>query len=81
MRVEFLDPIAGPQPVAFTLSRVSADGRRNRLAAGGVEFGTILIEDVPEGPVSLLWPVVQIGPALQFALLRTFHDGFVRPLR
>ena len=81
LRVEFLDPIAGPQPVPFTLSRVSADGRRNRLAAGGVEFGTILIEDVPEGPVSLLWPVVQIGPALHYTLLRTFHDGFVRPLR
>ncbi len=75
------DPIAGPQKLPFTLSRVSAEGLTNRVAPGGVEFGTLLVTEAPDAPVTLNWPLVHIGPGSSYTLRKTFYEGFVRSFR
>ena len=78
LRLDALDPVAGAQKLPYTLSRVSAEGLANRVAPGGVEFGTLLIKDAPDLPIELNWPVVQIGPGKFYTLRRAFDAGFNR---
>ena len=78
LRLDLLDPVAGPQKLPYTLSRVSAEGLSNRVAPGGVEFGTLLLKEVPDLPIQLTWSVVQVGPGNFYTLRRTFDAGFVR---
>lgn len=80
LRLYHLDPIAGPVRLPHTLSRVSVEGLVNRVAAGGTEFGTIIVTDPPVGGrIVLEWPLVQLGPAVTYTLNRTFSD-FVREI-
>lgn len=78
LRLDVLDPVAGPQKLPYTLSRVSAEGLTNRVAPGGVEFGTLLVKHAPDLPIQLSWPVVQVGPANFYTLRRMFSEGFNR---
>ena len=81
LRLDVDDPVAGPHKLPFTLSRVSAEGLTNRVAPGGVEFGTLLVKKAPGAPVILNWPLVHIGPGSSYTLRKTFYEGFVRELR
>jgi hypothetical protein len=81
LRLDVIDPVAGAQRLPYTLSRVSAEGLSNRVAPGGVEFGTILIKDAPRAPIQLSWPLVHIGPGSEVTLRRNFHVGFVREIK
>ena len=81
LRLDVLDPIAGPQKLPYTLSRVSAEGLSNRVAPDGVEFGTLLVKDMPELPIQLTWSVVQVGPGHFYTLRRTFDASLFRNAR
>jgi hypothetical protein len=78
LRIDHLDATGAARKLPYTLARVAADGVTNRLPPGGVEFGTILLAERPDGPVRLSWPLVQIGPGESFTLLRSFHAGLSR---
>ncbi|HEX7022561.1 MAG TPA: hypothetical protein VF171_06875 [Trueperaceae bacterium] len=78
LRLQVHDPVAGTQKLPFTLSRVSDPGTINRLLAGGIEFGTLLVPDAPGGRVTLEWPLVEIGPGRTYTLRSEFDDGLLR---
>jgi hypothetical protein len=80
LRLSYLDPVAGPIRLPYTLSRVSVEGLVNRVAPGGTEFGTIVIKDPPpRGRIALEWSLIQIGPAQSYTVRRSFSE-FVREI-
>jgi hypothetical protein len=51
----------------YTLSRVPPAGSVNVIAPGESEHGTIIVPDPPNGQLTFLWILVQLGPGGHYA--------------
>jgi hypothetical protein len=61
--------------VPYTLSRVATGGTINRIFPSRAEYGTILVENPPPTTITLEWPVVELGPAVDFLISRSINRG------
>lgn len=78
LRISYQEPIVGPQPLPFEITRAGTMLRRSRLERGESEFGTIIVPDIPVGTITLTWDIVELGPGRTYTIQQTFREDFIR---
>lgn len=68
-------------PVPRTISRVAPDDGLARIQPGEGEYGTIVVNNPPEGPLLLEWPITEIGPGITYYIRRDYREGLTRAVR
>lgn len=69
------------EPVQRTISRVAPDDGLARIQTGEGEYGTIVVNNPPEGPLLLEWPITEIGPGTTYYIRREYREGLTRAVR
>ncbi len=69
------------EPVPRTISRVAPGDGLARIKPGEGEYGTIVVNDPPRGPLLLEWPITEIGPGATYYIRRDYRDGLTRAVR
>lgn len=54
----------------YTLSRIPPAGSANMIAKGQAEYGTMIIPTPPNGPITLVWVLVEQGPGGHYTVTR-----------
>jgi len=69
------------EPVPRTISRIAPNDTLARIEPGEGEYGTIVVNNPPEGPLLLEWPIVEIGPGVTYYIRREYREGLTRAVR
>lgn len=69
------------EPVPRTISRIAPDDGLARIRPGEGEYGTIVVNDPPDGPLLLEWPITEIGPGATYYIRRDYREGLTRAVR
>ncbi len=68
-------------PVPRTISRVAPDGGLARIQPGEGEYGTIVVNNPPDGPLMLEWPITEVGPGATYYIRRDYREGLTRAVQ
>lgn len=63
------------------ISRIAPDDGLARIQPGEGEYGTIVVDNPPDGPLLLEWPIVEIGPGATYYIRRDYREGLTRAIR
>ena len=69
------------EPVPRTISRIAPDDGLARIQTGEGEYGTIVVNNPPEGPLLLEWPITEIGPGTTYYIRREYREGLTRAVQ
>jgi len=69
------------EPVPRTISRIAPDDGLARIQPGEGEYGTIVVNNPPDGPLLLEWPITEIGPGITYYIRREYREGLTRAVR
>ena len=69
------------EPVPRTISRIAPDDGLARIQPGEGEYGTIVVNDPPDGPLLLEWPITEIGPGATYYVRRDYREGLTRAVQ
>ena len=69
------------EPVPRTISRIAPDDGLARIQPGEGEYGTIVVNDPPDGPLLLEWPITEIGPGATYYIRRDYREGLTRAVQ
>jgi Carbohydrate binding domain len=58
----------------YTLSRVPPAGSANVIRPGESEYGTLIVPSPPNGNLTFLWVLVQLGPGGHYAVTRNLTE-------
>ncbi len=69
------------EPVPRIISRIAPDDGLARIQPGEGEYGTIVVNDPPDGPLLLEWPITEIGPGATYYIRRDYREGLTRAVQ
>ena len=69
------------EPVPRSISRIAPDDGLARITPGEGEYGTIVVNNPPDGPLLLEWPITEIGPGITYYIRREYDEGLTRAIR
>ncbi len=69
------------EPVPRTISRIAPDDGLARIQPGEGEYGTIVVNSPPDGPLLLEWPITEIGPGTTYTIRRDYREGLTRAIQ
>jgi hypothetical protein len=65
-----LNVVNNENKLRYTLSRIPPAGSANMIAKGQAEYGTMIIPTPPNGPITLVWVLVEQGPGGHYTVTR-----------